>query len=143
MVIDLSKARIGIDGETVCEHEVLAFTALELARLLCERLWSMYPGDQGLAELHRDVGLAGYHTCSAFSPALRGQCLKIAREEVSRRQDRDPDAVLRAILEATIAAVDAVESAQHVAASEHLEAAQFHASCAADILDLEMTRQPF
>jgi hypothetical protein len=133
----LRRASIQANG-AVGDAELLAFTLLEITRLRCEHLLQHLGADYALGEIHRDLGLAGYHASSAFHPTLRAHCLTVARRESDTAVYSGTRSVLKAMFEEAISACDALTAAVAFADTDHLHLAYLYVTSAAESLNQQI-----
>jgi hypothetical protein len=118
----------------LCEAEEHAYVLLEECRIRVEHISPPGPGSADLRELHRRLGLAGYHTSTAMFSEVREQCLARARALAADPDGDDSrdalEARIRRALEAIGDGLDAGSSDE----GDHLHLAQAHASKARSVL---------
>lgn len=129
--------------------ESRAFVLLESARLRCESLMARFGRRSHLVAIHREIGLAGYITCTDFSSEHRRHCLalaatRLAEIDTGRLAPPQVGPTLARMFSETICASDALaaELATHDVDETHrdrLHLVHAHVMSACELLDERLT----
>jgi hypothetical protein len=147
--MDLPGEDTATDRKEEVRGESRAFVLLETARLRAETLIGRFGHSDHFSAIQREIGLAGYVTCSSFDPEHRQACLALAitrlADDGSLRGTRlNVGRTLATMFSETIAASDALagELADREVDEAHrdrLHQVHAHVMSACELLDERLT----